>query len=224
MRACNLSYALKCGKMHRNTRTTKGGGLRATHRARLQEIVDVVFGGNEKAAAEAAGVQQSTMHRILSGNIANPTVSTLQKMADAFGQPIGWFTGELDELPSEQRGRAGPRWFHLLWDHHRRATRSEREWILNADTVTPEQKAVQDEYKAISTKAAMKLWYACQPRWAIHGKSDPQHPGPPSAREVRVQREEFAPVLRDLLKADAALTTMAFRRLKQLGVKGRSGD
>lgn len=99
--------------------------------ARLQQVVDVLYAGNETAAAEGAGVLQSTLHRILAGTTIDPKVSTLQLLADGFGVPVEWLMEqpELSAPPEDvwiDRYDL-PDWFVLLYRQWRKRTRGLRE-------------------------------------------------------------------------------------------------
>ena len=99
--------------------------------ARLQQVVDVLYAGNETAAAEDAGVLQSTLHRILAGTTTDPKVSTLQLLADGFGVPIEWLMGQRQlSAPPEDDWIVQydfPDWFTILYWHWRKRTRALRE-------------------------------------------------------------------------------------------------
>ena len=86
----------------------------ATVRRRLREVIDALFDGNVKAAAAAAGVAQPTLHKIVSGDVAESKGSTIERLADAYGIPVGWLRGEVELLPGETVGGRGPRWLNLI--------------------------------------------------------------------------------------------------------------
>ena len=98
---------------------------------RLQQVVDVLYAGNETAAAEDAGVLQSTLHRILAGTTIDPKVSTLQLLADGFGVPVEWLMGQgnLSAPPEDDwiDQYDFPDWFAILYWHWRKRTRALRE-------------------------------------------------------------------------------------------------
>ena len=104
-------------------------------RERLQRVVDVLYAGNETAAAEDVGVQQSTLHRILAGTTVEPKVSTLQVLADGFGVPVEWLMGQTDLSASPEDDwidRFGlPDWFSLLYRQWRKRTRALRERLTD---------------------------------------------------------------------------------------------
>lgn len=103
---------------------------------RLQQVVDVLYEGNETAAAEAAGVQQSTLHRILAGTTIDPKISTIQLLADGFGVPAEWLMGQRDlSAPPEDdwiEAERLPDWFSLLYRQWRKRTRALRERLSEA--------------------------------------------------------------------------------------------
>ena len=83
---------------------------------RLGLVVDVVFRGSNREAADAAGVPPPTLHRILSGEIVNPSVASLEKLAKAYHLPVAWLLGEaeadLEGLP------VAATWWWLLERHY----------------------------------------------------------------------------------------------------------
>lgn len=106
---------------------------------RLARIVEVVFGGSSNAAAVAASVEPSTLHRLLEGKVADPRVNTVRKLADAFGVPTAWLLGLVttesaqgDELPL-------PEVYWLLRSFHRRRQREDREILKYAASGAPNQ-------------------------------------------------------------------------------------
>lgn len=102
-------------------------------RNRLREIVDTVFNGNEKAVADAAGVQPSTVMRILAGQIKNPRVGTLEKLASGVGVPLKWLTGEMRAFPTHINQHL-PRWLYLLKAYTVHRQREDREWLKGVQT------------------------------------------------------------------------------------------
>ncbi|UCG88228.1 MAG: helix-turn-helix domain-containing protein [Gemmatimonadota bacterium] len=84
--------------------------------ARLGQIVEVVFGGNQKAAATAAGVPAPTLHRILKGEIANPGVGSLERFARAYRVPVSWLLGETDA--DVHTARVPATWWWLLESYY----------------------------------------------------------------------------------------------------------
>ena len=103
---------------------------------RLEQVVDVLYGGNETAAAEDAGVQQSTLHRILAEITKDPKISTLQMLADGFGVPVEWLMGQTDLSATPEDhwiDKYGlPDWFSLLYRQWRKRTRTLREKLSEA--------------------------------------------------------------------------------------------
>ena len=130
------------------------------HRKRLQQIVDYVFDGNVKAAAEAAGVEQPTLHRILAGRVREPRISTLERLADRFGIPLAWILGELpnaelgaapvrDELAKFVGGltsRDLPLWWRIIALYYRRAQRDDRQAIETAKPTSDAARVLLDHY------------------------------------------------------------------------------
>ena len=85
--------------------------MKSQHRKRLGEIVDVVFAGNEAEASRAARVPQQTLNRILTGKVADPSIATLGRFADAYGVSVGWLRGE---SPHHLGNMAIPNWYFFL--------------------------------------------------------------------------------------------------------------
>lgn len=108
---------------------------KSSPRSRLAQIVRVVFDGNELAAAEAVGVPQSTLHRILAGKTADPRLSTLRRLAEGFNVELSWLTGEVDRFPEERSELrvARPLWWHLIARFSAGQVQSERAWLGRAE-------------------------------------------------------------------------------------------
>lgn len=58
-------------------------------------------GWSEAETAERSGTTQSTVHRIITGQIASPRLSTLTRIADAFGVDVSYLTNENKTLPND---------------------------------------------------------------------------------------------------------------------------
>lgn len=89
---------------------------------RLQCVVDIVFGGNSVAAAKAAKIEPSTLHRILAGGVTSPRLGTIEYVAKAFGLPVGWLVGEIDS----QNSLPVPYWLILSFHRTRQLPARER--------------------------------------------------------------------------------------------------
>ncbi len=63
---------------------------------RLRRIVDVVFGGNATLAASVADLAPPAFHRLLTGTVANPRLSTALKLGTSFGVPLEYVLGILE--------------------------------------------------------------------------------------------------------------------------------
>ncbi|MCO4098884.1 MAG: helix-turn-helix domain-containing protein [Gemmatimonas sp.] len=55
----------------------------------------LVFDHSESATAKGVGLPASTIHRMVTGAIAEPRTSKLTQIADALGVPAAWLRGEL---------------------------------------------------------------------------------------------------------------------------------
>ena len=62
-------------------------------RARLRQAVDAT-GKEDKTIAMQAGIAAETLSRILNGEIQDPGINTMSRLAAATGVSIGWLLGE----------------------------------------------------------------------------------------------------------------------------------
>lgn len=60
---------------------------------RLRELM-IAAGWSEQETADKAGLNQPTVHRIMSGESKSPRTSNLLKLAKVFGVSLGYLTGE----------------------------------------------------------------------------------------------------------------------------------
>ncbi len=116
--------------------------MKSQHRARLKEVVDVVFAGNEAEAARAARVPQQTLNRILTGKTKMPTLVTLQKLADAFGLTVGWLTGAESEVQGAWSSQY-PNWFWLLYMYERQRKASDLSWLAKLKPKTEARRQIK---------------------------------------------------------------------------------
>lgn len=68
----------------------------------LAEILDaerVRLGLSVYRVAHAAGLAQPGVHRVLSGETANPTIGTVSRMLTALGRDLAWLQEQLDAAP-----------------------------------------------------------------------------------------------------------------------------
>lgn len=68
---------------------------KSTLQERLNLVVEVIFDGSNKDAAEAARMPPPTLHRILTGEIANPSLASIERLAAAYRLPVSWLVGEM---------------------------------------------------------------------------------------------------------------------------------
>jgi transcriptional regulator with XRE-family HTH domain len=169
------------------------------------EIVDTVFDGNVKAAADAAGVRQPTLHRILSGEVREPKLSTLRQLADQFGIPLAWMTGEVALLPNESGTPEDriPRWWNLLSLYHDRVQRDLRLWISLVSPKTEQGQRIVDMFAEFSVRERTRGFFFTLAGPAIHSGS----PIPDS----------FQPAWRALLRMETEMVQLAARQLKAIG-------
>lgn len=139
--------------------------MRSTHRKKLRQIVDVVFDGNQKEAADAAQINETTFHRILVGKTKSPTIGTIQRLADGFGVTVGWLTGAdaISELPGYFSGNY-PDWFWLLLAYRRRRCDSLLKWLAQLTPSNHRLKKIRDSLFAEEgeqprqTPLSMLMW------------------------------------------------------------------
>jgi len=93
---------------------------RLTVGARIAALVGMSHGGNVSAAARDFGIHQQTLARILSGEVANPRIAALQKIARFYGSGVDYIlTGE-GKPPPQLPGKYGPatagvfKWMRLV--------------------------------------------------------------------------------------------------------------
>jgi transcriptional regulator with XRE-family HTH domain len=104
--------------------------------ARLRRLIDDVHGGNLLEASAHAAVPYATLREIHAGRTRNPGVATLQRIAQAYGLTVDWFTdafveddgtvplaGWVGYLPPDPESGAG-------WQYARRVTIPFAAWPL----------------------------------------------------------------------------------------------
>jgi transcriptional regulator with XRE-family HTH domain len=109
---------------------TNTGGVRLQDRLRF--VIWVVFAGNSLEAAQAADVEPSTLHRIVEGKVHDPRLSTLGRLARAFGVPLEWLLGLGDPPAQATVGRGGDERLWLLEAFNRARQQPYRDWISGA--------------------------------------------------------------------------------------------
>lgn len=75
-------------------------------------VVQIVFDHSESATAKAVALPASTIHRMITGAIAEPRSSKLTRIADALGVPAAWLRGEQSthEAMGAEPGFTEPQW------------------------------------------------------------------------------------------------------------------
>jgi len=109
---------------------TDKSGVRLQDRLRL--VISVVFAGNSLEAAQAADVEPSTLHRIVEGKVRDPRLSTLGRLARAFGVPLEWLLGLGDPPPQATVGRGGDERLWLVRAFNRARQQPYRDRIRGA--------------------------------------------------------------------------------------------
>lgn len=86
----------------------------------MQEIIDLYWAGNVKAAAKQLGIPQNNLYRIVSGETLNPRANVLAKIAKFAGSTVEYLlTGEgRGPQASDEKGRritsGSQRWFRVV--------------------------------------------------------------------------------------------------------------
>ena len=86
----------------------------------MQEIIDLYWMGNVKAAAKQLGIPQNNLYRIVSGETPNPRANVLAKIAKFAGSTVEYLlTGEgrgPQTLDAQGRPKSGARsrWYALV--------------------------------------------------------------------------------------------------------------
>ncbi|MEO8911049.1 MAG: helix-turn-helix transcriptional regulator [Gemmatimonadaceae bacterium] len=105
---------------------------------RLLRIINVVFGSSINAAAVAAGVETSTLFRLVEGVVSDPRLKTVRRLADAFGVPASWLLGEVDASQAQQCENPLPEWLWLLDAYSQVRERKLRAWLSEVEVSNPE--------------------------------------------------------------------------------------
>lgn len=122
---------------------------------RLARVVDVVFSGSVHAAALAAGVEPSTLHRLVEGAVGNPRLATLRTLADSFGLPVSWISGELTTAQTQgpdQPAQSESEW--LLTAFNRARQKRARDKLLYSPLQTPLQTWIGETFRSYNLNPA----------------------------------------------------------------------
>lgn len=92
---------------------------------RVRRLVDLAHDGNVHEASKASGLAYATIRDLYSGRSTNPSLRTLEKLANAYGIFTGWFS---DEKQQEEVPAAGYRGFVSAMDGS--SSRAKRREIL----------------------------------------------------------------------------------------------
>jgi transcriptional regulator with XRE-family HTH domain len=191
-------------------------------RDRLSLVVNVVFGGNAFSASQAAGLQASTMHRILEGKVAEPRLSTIRRIADAYGLPLPWLLGEMTEGQARLATAAAdltdfwpqPQNAWLVYAYHRTRQQPAREWLARAYSDAPSTQATIEQLRRFDFVPAAASFPV------------------PAIRRILAEGDERTDadlaVTRMCAEMETAVLEYAVEKLKAVGVTcsadGRSGD
>lgn len=72
---------------------------------RIKRLVAERDGGKASVAARRCGISQPTMHRLVNGEQTDPPVSTINKIAQTYGVPVGWLMYGPEYLKIESRNK-----------------------------------------------------------------------------------------------------------------------
>jgi len=104
---------------------------RATLSDRLRLITDTVFSGNGRLAARTARLDATAYHRLEAGNTPNPRLTTLQALAEHFGLPVGYMSGERSADDLQETGPKLAEEYWLLLRYYRMLQAPSRDWIAS---------------------------------------------------------------------------------------------
>ena|ERR1700682_5836404 len=114
---------------------------RTTISARLRLIVEVVFEGNAKAAAEGTHLKAPAFHRLLTGGIENPRISTISKLSEFLGVPIEYLVGTVSAEEAQGTIDRLPEELWLLRSYYTFRQRRSRDWLATyAQRIRPQKR------------------------------------------------------------------------------------
>lgn len=74
---------------------------------RIRELVRLVHGGNLREAALHTGLPYATLRQLYRAETGEPSLSTVARLADAYGLPVDWFLGRGSGSGEPQMGWEG---------------------------------------------------------------------------------------------------------------------
>lgn len=111
----------------------------ATHvRDRLRLIVINVFDGNAFLAAREAGIEPSTLHRILEGKVLEPRIPTVERIAEKMGVPPAWLLGAISTEIAQSTEPKLPEAYWLIVSFYRNKQRPMRARLAAATQLSSE--------------------------------------------------------------------------------------
>jgi hypothetical protein len=177
---------------------------------RLRKITEHVFGGNAAQAALSVGLSPPAFHRLLTGAVENPRLSTVASMSEAFGLPLAYLVGAQSACDAQAGHVALPEPLWLLTTFFRRRQKGSRVELSAA----VERMSAQDRRKFSHFQEYSK--FSLNPLEA----ESPLNPtlGILLNRE-NPKKEEIA-LVRSLFEIETQALELAVRRLKELGYRG----
>lgn len=179
---------------------------------RLSAIVDAAFGGNAVAAAHAASLPASTVHRVVEGKVTAPRLTTLEALAEAYGLPLSWLVGEVSAREAQHGAEVVlPEALWIVRQTFRRRQRDDRRWLDRVETShaysdNPEiRKIVADfsDFRLLPDGTGTALDVQLLP---VIAEAEP------------VGEQEII-AYRALAEAETRVLALAVKRLKKLGVR-----
>lgn len=106
---------------------------------RLRRVVDTVFGGNATTAASVAGLAPPAFHRLLTGTVSNPRMTTAISLAESFGLPVEYLmSGARTQINGGDPFGGLPEDFWLLQSYFAKKQRPLR--LVLGEKLVPTQK------------------------------------------------------------------------------------
>lgn len=169
-------------------------------RMRLRLVVEHVFAGNSAAAAKAADMEPSTLHRILNDRVGDPRLTTAQRLADSFGVPVSWLLGEASAEQAQGDKAAVPLPLWLIRSYHDKVQSRARELLRQSQVGDNRMRRLMGEL------AGLQLF----PR---DGRASV--PALPAIIDVQSPSRKEVTMLRSLAEIETAVLDHAIARLRQ---------
>jgi hypothetical protein len=174
---------------------------------RLRLIVDVVFDGNARLAARTARLEAPAFHRLLTGIVENPRISTITRLSGFFGLPVEYLLGTMSAGTADQSDEQLAEEFWLLWTHYSHRQRNSRDWLAAVtQKMSPAER--RGHQNLINLKNVFLFpFHQASPLRATMGAA--LSASPPRARSVEIVRQ--------VLMSETELLELAVATLKADG-------